>query len=191
MDESLKDTITERRKSEKYCPSALRAIKTTSYEQQTKLILTLPTGGEISEMENIRDHFKRLNFVVTIERLNYQYCVVTFESHNKAKGALQYQSQIGYKLEFLRDMELTTGYSQKHATDCRVLSPDTMISDQSFQEYFSGKTDDGELVTFSKCKGRKTIVNKRLDLLKSAALGWVSQESDVGSRLLQKIYGRD
>jgi len=49
-------------------------------------------------IENIRDRFKIFNFVVAVELVSRQSCVLTFQSPMEAMRALNYQQQIGYKL---------------------------------------------------------------------------------------------
>jgi len=122
------------------------------------------------KIENIHDHFKKLNFDVTIERLNRESFVVIFQSPVKAMRAFKYQCQMGYKLYFFKEMELSTRHSQMHATNCP--SPDKMICDELFKGQFPDTTDIGEIVTINKSKGhRTTVVHRRSDFCQSEALG--------------------
>merc|ERR1719285_688880 len=65
-------------------------------EFSAKLILTHNLNFVM--IENIRDRFNIFNFFVAVELVDCHSCVLTFQSPIEAKRALNYQQQIGYKL---------------------------------------------------------------------------------------------
>jgi len=173
MQESFGD-IRKLCESGRYCPLTAPASMTPANEQKTKLILTHPLGNFL-KIKNIRDHFEELNCVVAVERLHCQSFLIIFQSTVEAMWALKNQCQIGYLLHPLKDMELSTRHAQMPATNCRFLSPDTVICDKLFKWQFPGSTDGDGIVTINNSKGCNTVVghrrgefcgsNSRMDLL--------------------------
>jgi len=117
-------------------PFASQKLLLPDGELSAKLILTHSMNFVMLEI--IRDRFKIFNFVVAVEQVSRHSCVLTFQSPMEAMRALNYQQQIGYKLNPYEEDRSRTGM-------CPVVSQnflhDASGSDRSLHKMFQNPSE--------------------------------------------------
>jgi len=153
-----------------------------SGEYSAKLILTHNLNFVM--IENIRDRFKIFNFFVAVELVDSHSCVLTFQSLMEAMRALNYQQQIGYKLNAYEEDRCLT---QMSPVVSKSFLQDACSSAGSLCKKIQ-KPSEALVNRCGKSKAQHTRTHKtRNEGYASKMVRWVSLKSDEATSLLQKL----